>query len=719
MALPRPDGPSEPTREPADGSRPTLDAALKAARGGPTAEAPASPAGSPQRADSETAPTDSGRQRTAQLRAVPNQPAARQHDRQPGQNPAPGAQAQAGQPTGPTPLQLPERPKLAEGILLRGQMQESAFKDPPWLIEREGSGYLQVTAPLYRIAERCDGQHTMEQIAAEVAEITGAKLDAGAVGRLVATQLIAKGLVELSDGTVLQVQKGGPSPPALNLRMKIIPPERIEPIARVLQWLYWPPVLVAVLAAAAVAEFWLYFIHGVGGSIHDALYAPGMLLVVYAVIIVCAGFHELGHAAALRYGGGRVKTMGAGFYLVYSAFYTDVSDNYRLGRWARVRTDLARFHFNLIFVLGILGLYMVTEQELLLLVVALINLEIIHQLLPFLRLDGYWALVDITGVPDFFSQMGAFVRSMLPFKRWKGFKLPELKWWAKVVFAAYILITIPVLFFLVIAMIKGMPRILATAWESGQLQVASFSTAMHSADVLGAAGSTVNILSLGLPTIGLILALVSFARKGIGGLWRWGGTSPARRATSIAGLAVGALGVAFLWAPELPFGVNHAVPTYAQPRWEPISRNERGTVSDAIGAPAILSAFGNPLTSAEPTPPRPAVPAIAPESTAAETTSPQATGTPLVTQTTRAQGTAAPDRTSTPPARTPMRATTPTPRSQQSSLAPTATQASGAISRPADTGRTPTPTRAAETPAPTRSTDTTPPAQRSATPRTS
>jgi putative peptide zinc metalloprotease protein len=32
--------------------------------------------------------------------------------------------------------------------------------------------------------------------------------------------------------------------------------------------------------------------------------------------------------------------MGVGLYAFYPAFYTDVSDNYRLGRWARLRTDL-------------------------------------------------------------------------------------------------------------------------------------------------------------------------------------------------------------------------------------------------------------------------------------------------------------------------------------------------------------------------------------------
>ena len=33
--------------------------------------------------------------------------------------------------------------------------------------------------------------------------------------------------------------------------------------------------------------------------------------------------------AAAEYRGGEVRGMGAAFYLVYPAFYTDVTDNYR------------------------------------------------------------------------------------------------------------------------------------------------------------------------------------------------------------------------------------------------------------------------------------------------------------------------------------------------------------------------------------------------------
>src|SRR5690348_10067614 len=80
-----------------------------------------------------------------------------------------------------------------------------------------------------------------------------------------------------------------------------------------------------------------------------------------------------------------------------------------LGRWARVRTDLGGFYFHLIFALGIIALSLATGREFLLLAVPLINLDMLYQWLVFVRFDGYWVLADLTGIPDFFSQVMAFL----------------------------------------------------------------------------------------------------------------------------------------------------------------------------------------------------------------------------------------------------------------------------------------------------------------------
>jgi len=290
----------------------------------------------------------------------------------------PDAPAQAGAQPQQVQLVIPERAKLAPNVKLAGEMKESGFVEEPWLVDRDG-GYIQLTELLYKVAEQVNGTRTHDEIAAAVSETYGKNVTADNVRQLL-EKLIPLGVIANGDGTVLGSAAGsaGRSPLAVNMKMAMVDPKLIDPLTRVLQTLFWPPVLIAVLLAGLTAEAWMLFVHGVGGSMHDALYAPGLLLAALGIIVFAAGFHELGHAAALRYGGGKVRGMGAGLYLIYPAFYTDVSDNYRLGRWAKVRTDLGGFYFNLIFALGVMGVYVLTGWEFLLIVVVLINFDIIR-----------------------------------------------------------------------------------------------------------------------------------------------------------------------------------------------------------------------------------------------------------------------------------------------------------------------------------------------------
>jgi hypothetical protein len=63
----------------------------------------------------------------------------------------------------PTP-QVPERPSLAPGVELVGQIEGSSFQNSQWLIQRDGR-FLRVSELLYRVAEHANGQLTLDEIA--------------------------------------------------------------------------------------------------------------------------------------------------------------------------------------------------------------------------------------------------------------------------------------------------------------------------------------------------------------------------------------------------------------------------------------------------------------------------------------------------------------------------------------------------------------------------
>jgi putative peptide zinc metalloprotease protein len=379
------------------------------------------------------------------------------------------------------------------------------------------------------------------------------------VRQLIQTRLIPLGLISTGDGSpVPQRDDRGGSALQVNMRTRVLSPRVIEPIARVLQVLFAPQVLIPLLLIMASAHAWLYLVHGVADSLRATVYTPGGLVLALALMLVSAVFHEFGHAAGLRYGGGRVQRMGAGFYLVYPTFYTDTTDGYRLGRWARLRTDLGGIYFHLIFALGIMTVYFATGQEVLLAVVVLINGDILYQLLPYVRLDGYWVLADLTGIPDMFSHIGPFLRGALPVPGAARSKLPRLKPWVRAAFIAYIVLTAPVLGLFFLLMVEGVPRFATIGWDAFVYQTRLFSIGQSTGDLLLLTAVTSQMLLLALSELGLAYALYSLTKPLVRTLWRWSKPTLTRRlAVALATTGVIA-GVGFLWFPWLPFS---ALPT--------------------------------------------------------------------------------------------------------------------------------------------------------------
>ncbi len=92
--------------------------------------------------------------------------------------------------------------------------------------------------------------------------------------------------------------------------------------------------IAAVIAGVAAADAWAFSARGLAAAFGQVLNDPVDLLLLAALTVASAAFHECGHAAGCRYGGARPGRIGFGIYLVWPSFFTDVTDSYRLGRAA-------------------------------------------------------------------------------------------------------------------------------------------------------------------------------------------------------------------------------------------------------------------------------------------------------------------------------------------------------------------------------------------------
>jgi putative peptide zinc metalloprotease protein len=475
-------------------------------------------------------------------------------------------------------------PQLADGVELIGQYEDSGFKDPPYMARRADGQVVQLPELLYAVVDEVDGRSGYAELADRVGDRIGRDVSEDNVRYLVEEKLRPLGVLAAADGTSPKVEKADQLL-ALKFRVSVLPDWVVRSITTIFYPLFYPPVVIAVLGGLVALDVWLFGIHGVGQSARELLYQPAYLLLVLGLVIASAAFHECGHATACRYGGAKPGVMGAGIYIVWPAFYTDVTDAYRLGKWGRLRTDLGGVYFNAIFSLATAAAYFLTGFEPLLVIIVLQHLEMLHQFLPFLRLDGYYIISDLTGVPDMFSRIKPTLRSLIPGRK-REKSVDELKPWVRVATTAYVLALIPVLLVVFGFMLISAPRIFATAWDSLFVQWDKISDNFGDGKALSGFANVFQLLSLLLPVAGITLTFARTGKRLVAGAWNWSSDSVFRRGLVTLVTAGAAAAMAFVWWPN--------------GEYKPIQPGERGTVQGGVQALAPENlASGRPSLTPE------------------------------------------------------------------------------------------------------------------------
>lgn len=425
---------------------------------------------------------------------------------------------------------------------------------------------IQLTPLLYRVLEAIDGHRDHAQIADVVGTKCRRAVSAGNIEHLV-TKLRPLGLVCATDGSEPRLCKSNPLL-GLQFRRAVTDPQRTRQMTRRFAGLFRPFPVLAFLGAFLYVCWWLFFEKGLASATHEAFYQPGLLLLVFGVTVMSAGFHEFGHAAAARYGGSTPGTMGMGFYLFWPAFYTDVTDSYRLGRRGRIRTDLGGLYFNAVLAVITVVVSLATGYDALLLVVATQILQMTRQLLPTIRFDGYHLLADLTGVPDLYHHIKPTLIGLLPWRRRRR-DIRALKLWAQAIITLWCLTVVPLMLVVLTMMVLTMPRLLATAWASAEDQWVILSRSWDAGDLVEVMAPGLAIVALALPMLGLVLLLWRLVRSLVRSVWKRTSGKPGQRAVAVVTAAAVLAGLAWAWWPD-------------DSRYRPITPDEGGTITDLV-----------------------------------------------------------------------------------------------------------------------------------------
>ena len=442
-----------------------------------------------------------------------------------------------------TSVDTADPPRLAPGIELLGELKDSGFAEPRSLIRRADGQVIQLSRLLYLVASLMDGACGPQDIASAVSVILGRTLTADQVRYLITAKLAPLGVVAGQGTPVLPTAS-----PLLALRARVtLLPERGACVAGTfLRPLFRWPVIVAVIVSVAALDFWLFTTHGLAPAFRQVLNDPVDLLIVAGLTIASALFHECGHAAGCRYGGARPGRIGAGIYLVWPAFFTNVTDSYRLSRAGRLRTDLGGLYFNMIFMLVLAACYAATSAEILLLVIALTHLEMLEQLLPFVRFDGYFILSDLVGVPDLFARVTPVLRSCL--SRWRPDpRATGLRRGARIVITVWMVCVLPLLTLVLGYLLLHLPEINRALWQSATHAAYLTAGALTGHKYAAATADSVGVALALMSIAGSLYVTVGLVRRATAVGLRWSDGRPGRRFLAVLVAAACAIPLTIFW----------------------------------------------------------------------------------------------------------------------------------------------------------------------------
>jgi putative peptide zinc metalloprotease protein len=262
------------------------------------------------------------------------------------------------------------------------------------------------------------------------------------------------------------------------LNWQIVPAGLLRQITKRLTWLFsWPVAILGVIAFFAME--YKIFHAGNFGMIPGQSYWFRFFL-IYGLVALGGLIHEVGHLTACARHGAEHGGIGMGLYLIFPSFYADVNNAWRLPRKSRVAVDLGGLYFQGLF-LVVTGIFALRTHNMAFYQVNFLTLVImIFTLNPALKFDGYWLLVDASGIHNLYPHVTAMMRGL--FRKKEASTVPPVSEQTKVFVGLYAALVVAFSVLLIVLVASSTYRVALD-------YPAKFTAAMHTFSQAISAGS--------------------------------------------------------------------------------------------------------------------------------------------------------------------------------------------------------------------------------------
>jgi len=259
-----------------------------------------------------------------------------------------------------------------------------------YILSFENSFQMKVSARMNALLSYLDGHHTLDDICSRAGNELHTVLAPEELVQLIEQQLKPKGVLV-----------GFESKPrhesAIWLRTPLFDGSRLEPAAR-------PFLCMFRRAGAIIALTWillsltLFALQFGELELSSTFGGFGRISLAFVLFLFSLALHEFGHiVSAFRYGI-KPRDVGVGLYMLMPAFFVDLSELWQIRRLQRVVVNLAGIYFQLMY-FGLLEVIsFITGNEMLFVANGMILVNVLMNLNPILRYDGFWAITDAIGI---------------------------------------------------------------------------------------------------------------------------------------------------------------------------------------------------------------------------------------------------------------------------------------------------------------------------------
>jgi hypothetical protein len=278
----------------------------------------------------------------------------------------------------------------------------------------KGSGGKQYLLPeaMAELLQALNGRRTLTEVGNRLRTSIGLNLTTDQIESVISRDLMPRGLVEpVGDSETLGVRPATPKRSWMHFdfvfRIPLVSAERISPFVQPLTALFRLPMVIGSLLLVFLVHLGIY-----GNTFEPPSFvlSSGQLELAYILAFLTVCIHELGHATACRYFDCEHGEIGFCLYLTIPALYVDLTDCWRLKRRQRAIIDIGGIYFQLLSAIPLFLMFRLTKEPCYLAALLAVDAMVLFALNPLLKFDGYWLLVDASGIANLQTRALAFLK---------------------------------------------------------------------------------------------------------------------------------------------------------------------------------------------------------------------------------------------------------------------------------------------------------------------